>query len=107
MQNFVESIVEFVDDNVKSSFHSRNALVAPLTLTIFVWVWLMNLMDLIPVDWVPYVATQLGVPYLKIVPTTDVNVTMGMSLSVFGATRSSLRLVEARLRLTRRTSRKT
>ncbi|WP_421867764.1 F0F1 ATP synthase subunit A [Motiliproteus sp.] len=83
LQNFVESIIEFVDDNVKSSFHSRNELVAPLALTIFVWVWLMNLMDLVPIDWVPYLATQLGVPYLKIVPTTDVNATMGMSLSVF------------------------
>ena len=83
LQNFVEWIVEFVDDNVKSTFHGRNPLIAPMALTIFVWVWLMNLMDLIPVDWVPYIATQLGVPYLKIVPTTDVNVTMGMSLSVF------------------------
>ncbi|HEY5717762.1 MAG TPA: F0F1 ATP synthase subunit A [Motiliproteus sp.] len=83
LQNFVEMIVEFVDDNVKSSFHSRNQFVAPLALTIFVWVFLMNLMDLIPVDWVPYLAQQLGVPYLKIVPSTDVNVTMGMSLSVF------------------------
>lgn len=83
LQNFVEAIVEFVDDNVKSSFHARNKFVAPLALTIFVWVFLMNLMDLIPVDWIPYLAQQLGVPYLKIVPSTDVNATMGMSLSVF------------------------
>ena len=83
LQNFVEAIVGFVDENVKSSFHSRNEVVAPLALTIFVWVWLMNFMDLIPIDWVPYVAQQLGIPYLKIVPTTDVNATMGMALSVF------------------------
>lgn len=83
LQNFVESLVEFVDDNVKSTFHGRNPILAPLALTIFVWVFLMNLMDLIPVDFIPYLAQQMGVPYLKIVPTTDVNVTMGMSLSVF------------------------
>jgi F-type H+-transporting ATPase subunit a len=83
LQNFVEWIVEFVDDNVKSSFHGRSQLVSPLALTVFVWIILMNLMDLIPVDWVPFLATQLGVPYLKIVPTTDVNATMGMALSVF------------------------
>ncbi|WP_207060724.1 F0F1 ATP synthase subunit A [Motiliproteus sp. SC1-56] len=83
LQNFCEWIVEFVDEQVKSSFHSRNQVVAPLALTIFVWVFLMNLMDLIPVDWIPYLAQQMGVPYLKIVPSTDVNATMGMSLSVF------------------------
>ena len=83
LQNFVESIIEFVDDSVKSSFNSRNELVAPLALTVFVWIFLMNAMDLIPVDWVPYLTQQLGVPYLKIVPTTDVNATMGMALSVF------------------------
>ena len=83
LQNFVEAIVGFVDENVKSSFHSRNAVVAPLALTIFVWVWLMNFMDLFPIDWIPFVAQQVGIPYLKIVPTTDVNATMGMALSVF------------------------
>jgi F-type H+-transporting ATPase subunit a len=84
LQNFVESIVEFVDENVKSSFHSRNEFIAPLALTIFVWVFLMNLMDLIPIDWIPFLAQQAGIPYLKIVPSTDVNATMGMAFSVFG-----------------------
>ncbi|WP_438817881.1 F0F1 ATP synthase subunit A, partial [Weissella confusa] len=65
---------------------------APLALTIFVWIFLMNLMDLIPVDFIPYVAQQaiasmLGVDphqvYFKIVPTTDPNITLGMSISVF------------------------
>ncbi len=83
LQNFVESIIGFVDDNVKSSFHGRSPVIAPLALTIFVWIWLMNFMDLIPIDWVPYIATQMGIPYMKIVPTTDVNATMGMAFSVF------------------------
>jgi F-type H+-transporting ATPase subunit a len=82
-QNFVEWIVDFVEDNVRGSFSGKNPLVAPLALTIFVWVFLMNLMDLIPVDLVPHIAGLLGVHYLKIVPTTDPNATFGMSLMVF------------------------
>ena len=81
--NFVEWIVEFVDDSVKGSFSGRNPLVAPLALTIFVWVFLMNLMDLIAVDYVPHFAAAIGIPYLKIVPSTDPNITFGLSLSVF------------------------
>jgi F-type H+-transporting ATPase subunit a len=83
MQNFVEMIVEFVDTNVKDMFHGRNPLVAPLALTIFVWVFLMNLMDLVPVDLVPEIMMALGVEYQKIVPSTDPNVTLGMALGVF------------------------
>ncbi len=84
LQCFVEMIVEFVANMVKDSFHGRNPVIAPLALTIFVWVFLMNLMDLVPVDFVPEAANQiLGVPYLKIVPTTDLNITLGLSLSVF------------------------
>lgn len=83
-QNFVESIIEFIDDNVKSIFHHKNDLVAPLSLTIFVWVFLMNAMDLVPVDWIPFVASEMGISYMKVVPTTDVNATLGMALSVFG-----------------------
>lgn len=82
-QCFVEMIVEFIDGIVRDSFHGRNPVIAPLALTIFVWVFLMNLMDLIPVDFIPYAAQQMGVPYLKIVPTTDLNITLGLSLSVF------------------------
>jgi len=84
LQNFVEVIVEFVDDNVKSVFHHKNPVIAPLALTIFVWIFLMNLMDLVPIDWVPYIFGQLGVDYMKIVPTTDVNATAGLAFSVFG-----------------------
>jgi len=83
LQNFIEMIIEFVDDSVRGSFSGKNPLVAPLALTIFVWIFLMNLMDLIPVDHIPWLASLLGVPYLKIVPSTDPNVTFGMSLSVF------------------------
>ncbi len=83
LQAAVELCVKFVDDSVKDVFHGKSTLIAPLALTIFVWVFLMNLMDLIPVDWIPYSAELAGVPYLKIVPSTDVNVTFAMSLSVF------------------------
>jgi F-type H+-transporting ATPase subunit a len=81
--NFVETIVEFVDDNVKSTFHGKTPIVAPLALTVFVWVLGMNLMDLVPVDWIPHLAAMAGIEYMKVVPTTDVNATMGMSLTVF------------------------
>ncbi len=81
--NFIEMVVEFVDNNVKDMFHGRNPLIAPLALTIFVWVFLMNLMDLIPVDLVPHTLMLAGVEYQKIVPSTDPNITMGMALGVF------------------------
>ena len=83
LQNFVEWIIEFIDHSVRGSFSPKNAMVAPLALTVFVWVLLMNAMDLLPVDWLPYVAGMAGVPYLKVVPTTDPNVTFGLALSVF------------------------
>ena len=83
LQNFVEMIIEGIEDQVLSVFDHKNDLVAPLALTIFVWVFLMNLMDLVPVDWIPELALFLGVPYMKIVPSTDPNITMAMALSVF------------------------
>ena len=83
-QAVVEIIVEFVDGSVKDTFHGKSRLIAPLALTIFVWVFFMNLMDLIPVDWIPYFSEKvLHIPYMKVVPTTDVNITFGMSLTVF------------------------
>ena len=82
-QALVEIIVDFVDGSVKDTFHGKSRLIAPLGLTIFVWVFLMNMMDLIPVDLLPQLGQLIGVPYLKVVPTTDVNVTFGMSISVF------------------------
>ncbi|MCK5499113.1 MAG: F0F1 ATP synthase subunit A, partial [Gammaproteobacteria bacterium] len=92
LQNFVEWIVEFVESSVQGSFSARNDLVAPMALTIFVWVFLMNLMDLIPVDWLPMVAQQIGHHvfgmdphhvYFKVVATTDPNITFGMAFAVF------------------------
>ncbi len=86
LQSFIELMIEFVDSSVRGSFTGKNPLIAPLALTIFVWVFLMNLMDLIPVDHIPWLASLLGVPYLKIVPSTDPNITFGLSLSVFALT---------------------
>ncbi len=82
-QALVEIIIEFVDSSVKDTFHGKSRLIAPLGLTIFVWVFLMNFMDLIPVDWIPMLAGTIGIPYMKVVPSTDVNITFGMSIAVF------------------------
>jgi len=92
MQAFVELVVEFVDDNVKSTFHGKSTLIAPLALTIFVWVLLMNLMDLVPVDLIPWVSGLIGQAafgmdphdvYNKAVPTTDLNLTFALAAGVF------------------------
>lgn len=83
---FVEMVVEFIDNNVKDTFPYRNRMVAPMALTIFIWVFLMNFMDLIPVDWLPKLAAWIaGDPhlYFKVVPTTDPNITLGMAFTVF------------------------
>ncbi len=82
-QAFIEIIFEFVDGSVRESFHGTSRLIAPLALTLFVWIFFMNAMDLIPVDWLPWVAGSAGVSYQKVVPTTDVNATMGMAIAVF------------------------
>ncbi len=82
-QASVEAIVEFVDTSVRESFHGTSRFIAPLALTLFVWIFFMNFMDLIPVDWLPWVAVKAGVEYQKVVPTTDVNATMGMAITVF------------------------
>lgn len=90
--NFVEWVVEFIDDNVRGSFSGQNKLIAPLALTLFVWILLLNTMDLVPVDWIPYTTQMLGAGllgldpnhvYMKVVPTTDPNATFGMSIGVF------------------------
>ncbi len=83
LQNFVEMVVEFIDTSVRGSFSHKNALVAPLAMTVFIWVFLMNAMDLLPVDWLPHAATLAGIPFLKVVPSTDPNITFGLSLSIF------------------------
>lgn len=83
LQLLIEMVVEMVAGSVKDAFHSRNALIAPLALTIFAWIFMMNLMDLVPVDVVPRAAAMLGLGHMKMVPTTDVNATFGMSITVF------------------------
>ena len=81
--NAAEMLVEFVSKQVSDSFKAPNPLIGPMALTIFVWVLLMNAMDLVPVDLLPELGKLFGVQYLKVVPTTDLNATMAMSLSVF------------------------
>ena len=82
-QNFVEMCVEKVDDMVKESFHGDSRLIAPLALTIFVWVFLMNFMDLIPVDLLPRLLSLIGIEHFKAVPTADPMMTFGLSIPVF------------------------
>ncbi|AFU99658.1 F0F1 ATP synthase subunit A [Simiduia agarivorans] len=86
VQSFVELVVDFVDNTVKDTFHHRNTMIAPMALTIFMWVFLMNLMDLIPVDWLPMAAAKIAGDdhlFFKVVPTTDPNITLGMAFAVF------------------------
>ncbi len=83
MQNFVEWIIEFIDTSVRGSFTGNNPLIAPLALTVFMWIWLMNFMDLIAVDLLPQLFALFGVHFMKVVPSTDPNITFGMSIAVF------------------------
>lgn len=83
-QAAVELLVEMVDSQAKGIVHNAQSrkLVAPLALTVFVWIFLMNAMDLLPVDLLPWIAHGMGVQYQRVVPTADLSVTMGLSLSV-------------------------
>jgi len=83
LQNFSEMMLQFADNQVKDCFHGQNKLIGPLALTIFVWVFLMNFMDILPVDILPGIVKLFGIDYLKVVPTNDLNQTFAMSLSVF------------------------
>lgn len=83
LQCIVEWTVEFIDNTVKDVFTAKNPLIAPLALTIFVWVFLMNSLKWIPVDYLPDLASAIGLPYWKVVPTADPNGTFGISLGVF------------------------
>jgi F-type H+-transporting ATPase subunit a len=82
-QLFVEVLVDFVDTQVKDTFHGTSKLIAPLALTIFSWILLFNIMDLVPVDLLPWAARGAGFEHLKVVPSTDLNATFAMSLTVF------------------------
>ena len=83
LQNMVEMTFEFIQGIIRDGFHGRNPVIAPLALTIFVWIFLMNSLKLIPVDFIPQIAHFLGLEYFKIVPTTDPNGTFGISIGVF------------------------
>ena len=84
LQNMCEMAVEFVEDNIQQVFGNRpNPIIGPLSLTILVWVFLMNMMDLVPVDWIPFLAAWAGIEYMKVVSTTDPNATLAMSFGVF------------------------
>ena len=78
----VEMLVEFVNEQAKSIVHGDRTFIAPLALTVFVWVVLMNAIDLIPVDLLPTIAGWLGIHYLRPLPTADLNGTMGISVGV-------------------------
>jgi len=82
-QGFIEVVLGFVDSQVKDTFQGTSRLIAPLALTIFCWVFLFNFMDLIPVDLLPDVAHSVGLAHLKDVPSTDLNIVFGLSLTVF------------------------
>lgn len=84
LQCFIELVVEFVQNMIKEAFHGKSKLLAPLSLTIFMWVFLMNTMDLLPVDLIPTITLKLfGIDYFRVVPTDDINLTFAMSGSVF------------------------
>jgi F-type H+-transporting ATPase subunit a len=91
-QSFLETVLTGIHDNVKQVFLFDNPVIAPLAITIFIWIWAMNFMDILPVDLLPRLAQFIGVHafhadpetvYLKVVPTNDMNMTFGLSLGVF------------------------
>ncbi|HRY89503.1 MAG TPA: F0F1 ATP synthase subunit A, partial [Rubrivivax sp.] len=84
-QAAVEVLVEMVDNQAKGIVRNAESrkLVSPLALTLFVWIFLMNAMDLLPVDLIPYIIEHGGIAgYQRVVPTADLSVTMGLSVSV-------------------------
>ncbi len=83
LQNFLEIILEFVEKQVKDAFAGYNPLIGPLAFTLFVWIFLMNLMDLVPVDLLPWLATFMGIHYLKVVPTANLDTPLALAGSVF------------------------
>ncbi len=91
-QNFAEWVMDFINDSVRGSFTPKNDMVAPLAFTVFLWIFLMNLMDLLPIDFVPEIAKWVGAHvfgmdphavFFKVVPSTDPNITFGMAFGVF------------------------
>jgi F-type H+-transporting ATPase subunit a len=84
LQTAVELIMGFVDSSVRDMYHGKSKVIAPLALTVFVWVFLMNMMDLLPIDLLPFIGEHVfGLPALRVVPTADVSITLSMALGVF------------------------
>ncbi|WWO97130.1 MAG: F0F1 ATP synthase subunit A [Candidatus Dasytiphilus stammeri] len=84
LQTSVEILVLFIDKSVREMYQQQNKLIAPLSLTIFVWIVLMNAMDLLPIDFLPYLGHHLfNLSSLRVVPSADVNITLSMALGVF------------------------
>ena len=83
IQNTVEMLMDFIGGLVKESFPGPTRFVPPFALTIFVWTFLWNCMDLIPVDLFPDIAKAMGIEYMRVVPSADMNATFAISLSVF------------------------
>jgi F-type H+-transporting ATPase subunit a len=81
-QAAVEMLVEMVEEQAKGMVHGSLKYIAPLALTVFCWVAVMNAIDLLPVDWLPWVGRQLGVEYVRPLPTADLNLTFGLALGV-------------------------
>lgn len=81
-QNAIESVIAFVETSVKESFPGKDRYIAPISLTVFMWVLFMNTMDLVPIDLLPRLFYFMGVDYMKVVPTTDPNITFGMAINV-------------------------
>lgn len=82
-QAFVEIVLEFIDRQARDTYHGSSKLVTPIAITIFVWILMMNLLKMIPADFIAKPLELVGVHYWKPVPTADVNATLGMSISVF------------------------
>lgn len=82
-QNFIEMCIGFVDSQVKDAYHHGARFVAPMALLIGFWVFFMNFMDLLPIDLLPKIAGSMNVEHLRVVPSADPNVALGMSLTVF------------------------
>ncbi|QCI23057.1 F0F1 ATP synthase subunit A [Buchnera aphidicola] len=84
LQVIIELIINFINKSVHDVCSSTNQLIAPLSLTIFVWIFLMNLMDLIPIDCIPFICKYFfGFSAIRIVPTADINITISMALVIF------------------------
>ncbi|PPI87641.1 F0F1 ATP synthase subunit A [Candidatus Pantoea edessiphila] len=84
LQSAIELIIIFINNNINDIYHGNSKLIAPLSLTIFMWCFLMNLMDLVPTDLLPYIsANVMHLPALRVVPSTDINITSAMAIGVF------------------------